>query len=181
MNPPSLGITRRSRGLSLLELLIAIALIGILLALGFVNIGRWRELSQIRTATTQVSQHLEQARTYSRRYSQDYRFKVATDNVSYAIEPIDSTKKVVTGTTAPPTIQGKIPGNIKFDPSATSLGVLDELIFYGPFGQKGASPSCFPLALEQSNFQPRGAIAVIGVMGKIYTRPVTYATTSPCS
>jgi type IV pilus assembly protein PilA len=169
---------RRRHGLSLLELLVVIAVIGVLSAIGFVNITKWREINQVRLALTQVTKNLEQARTYARRYSQTYRFQIAADNVSFAIEPWDSANSIVlTGTTAPPSIKGKLPENALFDPSRTDSGMF----YTAPFGQRVASPLCFPIALAQSTSKPRGAFAVIGVMGKIYTRAITYDVNSPCS
>ena len=174
---PSIA-ARRHHGLTLLELLVVIAIVGILLAIGLLNFTKWREISQVRLALTQVTKNLEQAKTYSRRYNQTYRFQIATDNVSFAIEPWDSVNSIVlTGTTAPPSIQGKLPENALFDPSRTDSGMF----YTAPFGQRAASALCFPIALAQSTSKPRGAFAVIGVMGKIYTRTMTYDVTSPCS
>ena len=169
---------RRRHGITLLELLVVIAAIGVLSAIGFVNFTRYREINQVRLALTQVTQNLERARTYSRRYNQTYRFQIAADNVSFAIEPWDSVNSIVlTGTTAPPSIEGKLPENALFDPSRSDSGMF----YTAPFGQRTAGSLCFPIALTQSMSKPRGAFAVIGVMGKIYTRAMTYDVTSPCS
>jgi prepilin-type N-terminal cleavage/methylation domain-containing protein len=174
---PSIA-ARRRHGLSLLELLTVIAVIGVLSAIGFVNFTKYREILNVRMALTQVTKNLEQARTYSRRYNQTYRFQIATDNVSFAIEPWDSVNSIVlTGTTAPPSIRGKLPENALFDPSRSD----SDMFYTAPFGQRVSSALCFPIALAQSTSKPRGAFAVIGVMGKIYTRAITYNTTSPCS
>ena len=169
---------RRRHGISLLELLMVIVIIGIFAIIGFVNFTKYREILNVRMALTQVTKNLEQAKTYSRRYNQTYRFQIATDNVSFAIEPWDSVNSIVlTGTTAPPSIQGKLPENALFDPSRTDSGMF----YTAPFGQRTSGSLCFPIALKQSTSKPRGAFAVIGVMGKIYIRSITYDVTSPCS
>ncbi len=72
-----------NRGVSLVEFLIVLALLGILLGVGFVSLRSYRESLIIREAATQVAAELLNIRQQARRQSLDFSFQASANSSTY--------------------------------------------------------------------------------------------------
>ncbi|KIQ55112.1 pilus assembly FimT family protein [Meiothermus taiwanensis] len=75
------------KGISLLELLIGLAVLGILLGVGFVSLSAYRQSLVIREAATQVATELQRIRQQARRQSLNFSFQAAEGGNTYKVGP----------------------------------------------------------------------------------------------
>jgi len=71
------------KGISLLELLIVLAVLGILLGVGFVSLRSYQESLAIREAATQVATELLSIRQQARRQSVNFTFQATASSSTY--------------------------------------------------------------------------------------------------
>lgn len=77
MNAPS------QNGISLLELLIVLAVLGLLLGVGLVSLGAYRQSLVVREAATQVATELQGIRQQARRQSLNFSFQAVEGGNTY--------------------------------------------------------------------------------------------------
>jgi prepilin-type N-terminal cleavage/methylation domain-containing protein len=196
--------SKTKNGFTLLEMLIVIAIIGIIAAIGFVNYNKTIKVQRLREAQGQFAQAIERARTLSRRYSQDYRLGIS--NKRYRIVPLvtvvvttagvaKDTLVEDTGTNAPPSFEAEFANGIEmgtgaaaasrygefnkysdFTDSANPQGEQElQLIINGPNGRIwSANQLCFVMQYDSSTTTPKTALTVAGVTGKVVTRGIFY-------
>ncbi len=75
------------KGISLLELLIALAVLGLLLGVGFVSLNTYRQSLLIREAATQVATELQRIRQQARRQSLNFSFQAVEGGSTYRVGP----------------------------------------------------------------------------------------------
>jgi type IV pilus assembly protein PilA len=170
-------------GFTLLELLIVIAMIGILAAVGFNAMAQFRARQHLRESQLQFSQTVERARALSRRYSQFVKVTVmppssGTPDAPYTYEmaAYTVTRNYTTGaddtytkvTTDPAPVVVALPDDLRI----TNITANTDLILMGPFGRLNSAPR------HSYCFQRRGdnnllaRVDVLGVTGKVVARGV---------
>jgi prepilin-type N-terminal cleavage/methylation domain-containing protein len=192
-------LNSKRSGFTLLELLIVIAVIGILAAIGFVNLQKFIRVNRLKEAQFQVSVAVNQTRDLVRRYGQRYDFRMSETQLRYYPKKLDNStpKKMVqdTSTTAPPSGTAKYANGIKINttvgvkgifsiaPATTNADNEPEAGFeiFGPTGFFPASTQCLVLQSGSDSQDPKVAIKILAVTGKIVQSGVFYdLSDSPC-
>jgi type IV pilus assembly protein PilA len=159
------------QGVSLIEILIVIAVIGILAAFGFQSLDEYRAILRIREAQTQFSQDLERTRQISRKMSVNLTVKVDTVTNKYEMYAL---KPNGTKDTSLPSIGPiSLPTGTQF-----SFNPSPDPVFRGPFGRLQAISPCY--AVKISNRTPYAEITLLGVTGIVVSRPIK-KTGVPCA
>ncbi|GIW33609.1 Tfp pilus assembly protein FimT/FimU [Meiothermus sp.] len=78
------------KGVSLVEFLIVLAVLGILLGVGFVSLRSYQESLAIREAATQVATELLNIRQQARRQSVNFSFQADANSSTYGVGPSSS-------------------------------------------------------------------------------------------
>jgi prepilin-type N-terminal cleavage/methylation domain-containing protein len=198
---------RTKNGFTLLEMLIVIAIIGIIAAIGFVNYNKTIQVQRLREAQGQFTQAIERARTLSRRYSQDYRLGIS--NKRYRIVPlvlvVTTTAGVTTSTItedtasdAPPSITEEFANGVVMGTgtaASSRFGDLnkyndlvstnpqaeqeDRITISGPNGRIWlANEKCYVMQFDSNTTTPKTAMTIVGVTGKVVSRGIFYNKTS---
>jgi prepilin-type N-terminal cleavage/methylation domain-containing protein len=199
--------SKTKNGFTLLEMLIVIAIIGIIAAIGFVNYNKTIKVQRLREAQGQFTQAIERARTLSRRYSQDYR--LAISNKRYRIVPlvlvVTTTAGVTTSTItedtasdAPPSITEEFANGVVMGTGTAAgsrFGDLnkyndlvstnpqaeqeDRITISGPNGRIWlANEKCYVMQFDSNTTTPKTAMTIVGVTGKVVSRGIFYNKTS---
>lgn len=141
----------RQRGFSLLELLLVIAIIGVVSAFGLSSFRAESERARINQAAAQVVADLQRARSASQRYNQDASFSInatTTDKYELVIGGVTSKRTLPTG-------------------AQLSAANAFTLKYSAPFGEvRDAIPSTITVKLAGRDTKPR-YIKVLGVTGKV--------------
>ncbi|RDI95150.1 prepilin-type N-terminal cleavage/methylation domain-containing protein [Meiothermus sp. QL-1] len=141
-------------GLSLLELLVVLAVLGILLGVGFVSLRAYRESLVLREAATQVATELMNIRQQARRQSANFTFQAAQGGSTYRV---GQTSRLAT---LPPR---SLPAGVVFQ--AVPQG--GSVTFYAPYGLVSAANSTYALK------GPGGRVLqvnIVGSTGKVVVR-----------
>ena len=154
----------RLKGFTLVELLIGIAIIGILLALAAPNFAVWIQNSKIRTAAESIQNGLQLARAEAVRRNAQVRFQLTTtlDN-DCVLSRVDTNWVVTYGTDDPTANCGKAPMNDALSPS-NPANAAPRIIQ----SRSGAEASGNVVADSSVNFVAfdglgRGSLASIGI------------------
>jgi prepilin-type N-terminal cleavage/methylation domain-containing protein len=157
-------------GFTLLEMLVVIAILGILGALVANTMTGFRQTQRVREAQSQIVQAIERVRQHTRRYNIQYRITFDNTNRKYSAVARD-----IKGTelTDLPKIEGQLPQGIVYSslPSTT-------IDFTGPFGRVDATSKCFEVQLEGTT--KFGEIGIYGVTGRPVSRPIRDGGTTSC-
>jgi type IV pilus assembly protein PilA len=171
-------------GFTLLELLIVVAIIAVLATIGFNSFAQYQQTQRLNTARTEMVVAIERVRQYTRRYNVSYSIKFKTDG-SYESSTKDSAGTAVTQIAGPPVtnlpqISGKLPAGMTFTVNASGVG-LNEVIYTAPFARSDASKDCVGIALSALGRTFGQEIHIVGVTGKVLSRPInTNQTTALC-
>lgn len=189
---------RYRQGFTLLEILIVVAVLAVLAAIGLNTLSRFRESQKLREAQVQFSQTIERARSLSRRYSRYYWIEVKppvvspAKNFSYRISPRSFSRDYVNGSTSypevpdsdtnkPPVVDLTLPAGISlYDVSGNkALDSTQTIRIAGPFGRlDSASSSSFCLMIAGSS-KASAEVQILGVTAKVVNRGIKYGNT-PC-
>lgn len=147
----------RQAGFSLIELLIVIAILGILLALGIVNYTRSIRAAEVREGAALISSQLRQARSEAQKNSVDM---VMTWDAAgrYGIAPAGSTI----------TLQS-LPNNLRLRCVTTCAG--SSVRFSAPFGElANGTGTVWQVSSPQDGIRPY-EVRLVGVTGKAMMVP----------
>lgn len=166
----------RNQGMTLLELLIVMAILGIAFALSAGAMSGGRDRREMREGQKTFEQSLERVRTLVRRYSYDYVLTIATDKKSFVFKARNAAGAAVTNSA--PDINGKLPDSVTVEKKSPSTVLLTNPLFLAPFARTsgGAAPICFELVSSISSLKT--AVDLVGVTGKVVSREIS--NTSGC-
>lgn len=143
----------RRRGFTLVELLMVVAIIGIITLIATFLFTRLSDRSRVRQGATELAAALRQARSDAQRYNQNVVFTL-TNSTTYT---------VVRGTT---TLTYKAPTATQIAIVAT--GVPTTVTYLAPYGEvsfTGAAPA-YRVSVSSSGALP-AVVGVVGVTGKV--------------
>jgi prepilin-type N-terminal cleavage/methylation domain-containing protein len=162
----------KQRGVTLIEMLVAIAIIGIVSALGVSLLGN-NDQRATREAQTQFVNNLERVRSLVIRYNVSYELSIAPNQKSYSLTPRDlagvtpTNVPVIAGTLNQATLQPK------------STLTLPVTLYRAPYARLGVggSAACFEL-VGGNNY--RAVVSLVGVTGKVIPRAIVVSATTKC-
>jgi type IV pilus assembly protein PilA len=188
----------KSHGYTLLELLVVIAIIGIVAAVGFINIQKSIRAQKLREVQVQFAQTIERARGLARRYGYSYEIRLHPPKTTAPIQnywfeaipqqqttdySLASTSTVNTTKTTPtdaPTLTFDLPTGTRIAYLANNVDPgFDGFIITGPFGRTDASAKKYCFGLDNDDLIAQ--VDVLGVTGKAVVRAFKTATTSTTS
>ncbi len=152
------------RGYTLIEVLIVIAILGILLALGFSTYRRARWLAQVREATVELASTLREARSAAQRYSVGAVVRFPDDrSYELRVESNDGGTLRSYRRTVPDRIE------LRYSRDGTHWkrpSALGKVTYSAPFGETAASGLLFRLR-HRLNPSIQACLRVVGVTGKV--------------
>jgi len=142
------------RGFSQVEFLIVLAVLGILLGVGFVSLRSYQQSLAIREAATQVSTELLNIRQQARRQSVNFSFRASAGSNTYQVGREDSLDTLPAKT---------LPGGVRF------VGTVggNSVTFRAPYGEVIVSNRGF---LMEGPGGRRLNVYVVGRTGKVVVR-----------
>jgi type IV pilus assembly protein PilA len=164
----------RRAGFTLLEMLVIIAIIGVLAAIGTMTFGDYRTRVRVTEAQKQFTVAVERTRNLARRFGQNYRLTVqnVTGRGSYSIVPYSA--DWATEVTDIPSFKNQLlPDGFTFS-NTTALNVE----FIGPLARSSATSACIGIQLANSDLS--AIVNLVGVTGKVVSRAIS-SNASPCS
>jgi type IV pilus assembly protein PilA len=168
---------KRHSGFTLLELLVVIAMIGVLAAIGFNSLTQFRAGQRLREAQLEFSQTVERARALSRRYSLFVRVTVtppanATGLYKYEMAAYSLTRNYTTGAdsyvkqTDPAPIEVTLPDEMRI----SNITTTTDLVLMGPFGRLNGAPRYSYCFQRRGDNNLLARVDVLGVTGKVVAR-----------
>lgn len=152
------------QGLSLLELLIVLAVLGVLLGVGFVSLRSYQQSLIIREAAAQVATELVTIRQQARRQSLDFCFQaISIPGNAYRVGRRAGTGASTScGDLSLPA--RTLPPGVRF---IDAVGGLTTVTFHAPYGTPSASNRGFHLEGPGGR---RLDVNMVGVTGKVVVR-----------
>jgi type IV pilus assembly protein PilA len=179
---------KHQQGYTLLELLVVIAIIGIVAAVGFVNIQKSIRAQKLREVQVQFAQTVERARGLARRYGYTYEIRLhpqkstaptrnfwfeaipQQQTIDYSLASNSTANKTKTTPTDAPTLTFDLPLGLKYVTTSVDPA-YDYFVINGPFGRTDASAKTYCFGLYNDNLIAQ--VDVIGVTGKAVVRALS--------
>ena len=149
-------------GFTLLEMLIVLAVLGILFAVGLTTFAQQSRQTLIRQAAVQIQADLEQLRSSSIRYNRDFEFRWA--NASLNGYSIDVNDPVTAGAVI--NRNRVLPDGIEID-IAGSTPTTVSISYSSPLAVVTAAPPVFRVRIANSTSTNPLFIKIIGVTGRV--------------
>lgn len=158
---------KRSKGFTLLEMLIVLAILGILTAIAIPSYARYSATQEVLQAQQSVIQQINLARSGAKRASQNYWAAWTNDQWGTQLEVV---RKFGSGTTYDAAQDTKttlvLPTTIKMNGLTSSGSAIDKIWYSAPYGRKTVSDVQINLVHKvYSDIQV--SIRVVGVTGKV--------------
>jgi prepilin-type N-terminal cleavage/methylation domain-containing protein len=182
----SKNFRHRHHGFTLLELLVAMAVLGIAAALIGSVLASDAAARNIQQRQLRLGQVIEEAKTYVRRHSWDYTITIAA-NGAFAIAPVApiptglplvaASGNINTGTSATGTGTGATTTPVTVDVRLGG-GTTGPIRFNAPFARPAATNVCIQVTLNDPTGTKQTRVDLLGVTGKVVNRDVR--TSFPC-
>lgn len=158
----------KNSGLTLIEILVVIAILGIILVFAAPTWLREQQVQQLRAAQAQVSTIFERAQSLSRRYSYNYRISINPTNKTVEYFAVNSTN--VRQTAYPSELQ-RLQSNISF----IGMSSVTEFNYQAPYGRApaGAASQSFQIGFGAGANDLKTRVDIIGVTGMVVQRGIT--------
>jgi prepilin-type N-terminal cleavage/methylation domain-containing protein len=157
-------------GFSLIEMLIVLAVLGIILAFAVPQVLNSIRVSRLREAQTQLVKALEETRSAVRRYSYTHRIEFNLASRSYNIYAIDSNGAKVVAS-SPPEINGVLLNDIKILAIKSNISGSTSFDFNAPLGRfSRASPISIQIGYAADDYKTE--VDVVGVTGLVVNRGI---------
>lgn len=139
----------RRAGFTMLEVLIVLVVLGIVFAIGFVNLRSWVQSNTLREGASQVGADLERLRSSAWRTNSDGRMIIGSGGSTYTL--------VLSGSSTVQTL-----------PSGVSLsaGSTTEVQYNAPYGELNDAVSN-TLTLSMAGYGSSEKLYLVGVTGKV--------------
>lgn len=146
------------RGFTLIEILVVLAILGIVLALGFSGYTRWARNVEVRAAAAQLSADLNRVRTTAQRSSANSSLRFDSAQAYTLVLPAASGGEQ--GRTLPVGVQ------VRTYPAEASV-VGKTVTYQAPYAELSAdSPTALTLSRQQSGFQ-KVRVGLAGLTGTV--------------
>jgi prepilin-type N-terminal cleavage/methylation domain-containing protein len=156
---------RLTHGFTLLEVIVVVAVLGILFAIGGFYSVRYRDITALREAQFQLVKDFERARSYSKRYSYDYKITIDVAGNKYDIAPKG-------GATGYPEIHSKPVNKVKFISVALNGSASSaDVVYSAPLGRLDSKNVRIQIGFV-SGSTIKTNIDLIGVTGLVITRGI---------
>ncbi|GHF89465.1 pilus assembly FimT family protein [Deinococcus ficus] len=151
-----------TQGFTLIEMLVVIAILGILMAIGFGSYTRWRASSAVMEGAQQFARDMDRTRTNAKRDNSCWRIQptAKTNTSSYTIQKFKGASCTVVDT--PPQTR-TLPAGTRLTYNAVSG--TGGLSFVPPYGTTDASPNTYTVAWG-SDANIKRTVRVTSVLGK---------------
>ncbi len=162
----------RRQGFTLIEVLIVIAIIGILAAIGIVNLSRWRATSAVMEGAQQFAQAVSKTRTEAKRTNACRQISLAayTDsNTQYQVKEYSGAECSTATGTVPPTRTYTMPPGTRLVRTNSTGAVSTTAVlisFRPPYGTTDSSPDNFEVRWT-ANTDIRRTLRITSIFGKV--------------
>ncbi|WP_027876266.1 pilus assembly FimT family protein [Meiothermus cerbereus] len=151
-------------GLTFVEILVVMAIFGILLTIAAVNLNGARQRALVREAAASVATALLQARSEAQRYNSNVVVALETGGTAFTITQLRSGTPVSRTVRLPAGTLAEVPA-----------GGPSTVIYRAPFGvlDGGGAAFCFRLASQvapcstATTSAPRSIVGIVGLVGKV--------------
>lgn len=151
-------------GLTFVEMLVVMAILGVLLAIASVSLNAARQRALVREAAASVATALLQARSEAQRYNSNVEIALQADGTTFTITQVRNGAPFVRTIRLPEGTIAQVPsGGATTITYRAPLGVLDG----------GGAAFCFRLASQSTpcstatTSAPRSIVSVVGLIGKV--------------
>ena len=147
----------RTRGFSIIEMIIALTIMGIIAAIGSVSLLGARKNSSVREGVATVAAALRQARSETQRYNADTIFAIGSGGTSYTLTRSGTTRTF------------NLPTSTYLE---TAISTIPTVTYKAPYGEVAQTGAAFCVSLvavctNSNAFGYKVNLGVVGLSGKV--------------